>query len=285
MRSAIIIIAALILAVVGAQACLFIVDEREQVVVTRLGDPRRTIQTPGLYFKVPFIEQIHTFDDRLLYSDADPGQVFTQDNKILVLDNFVRWRITNPLVFLQTMTSVRRAQSRLDDIVYSSLREEMGKRTLSDMVSGQRGEIMTSVTADARDAASEYGLQIVDVRIKRADLPPENEAFVYDRMKAERTRQAKEYRAEGEEIALTIRAETDLEVRRIKAEAYQQAQQLRGEGDAEALRIYADAFERDPAFFAFQRSLEAYEKTINEGTVLVLPVDSQFFKYIGRSSP
>lgn len=263
----------------------FIVDEREQVVVTRLGDPRRTIQSPGIYFKVPFIEEVHAFDDRLLYSDAQPGQVFTQDNKILMLDNFARWRITDPLVFLQSMASVRNAQSRLDDIIYSALREEMGKRTLSEMVSGKRGEIMDMVTVAARESASRYGISVLDVRIKRADLPPQNETFVYDRMKAERTRQAKQYRAEGEEVALTIRAETDLEVRRIKAEAYQEAQQVRGEGDAEALRVYADAFEQAPEFYAFQRTLEAYEKTLIEGTVVVLPLETQFFKYLGRSTP
>jgi membrane protease subunit HflC len=250
-----------------------------------LGEPRRTIRSPGLYFKVPFIEQVHRFDDRLLYSDADPGQVFTQDNKILMLDNFARWRITDPLKFLQSMNSVRRAQSRLDDIIYSRLREEMGKMTLSEMVSGKRGEIMTTVTAGVRQDAIIYGIEILDVRIKRVDLPPENEAFVYDRMKAERTRQAKEYRAEGEEAALTIRAETDLEVRRIKAGAYLTSQNIRGEGDAEALRIYADAFEQDPKFYSFTRTLEAYEKTLMKETVVVLPVDSQFFKYLGRSTP
>lgn len=281
MRSAIALIVILILLVIVASAACFVVDEREQVVVTRLGEPRRTIKSPGLYLKVPFVERVHVFDDRLIYSDADPGQVFTRDNKILVLDYFSRWRIVDPLRFLQSVQNTFRAQSRLDDIIYSALREEMGKRTLSQMVSGERGEIMEIVTRESKASSEGLGIEILDVRIKRADLPPENERFVYDRMRAERTRQAKEYRSQGDEVALTIRAETDLEVTRIKSEAFRKAQDTRGEGDAEALRIYADAFQQDPGFYEFQRTLEAYEKTLDEGTVIVLPPTTEFFKYLG----
>lgn len=281
MRSTIILLVALVLLGVVAEAVFFVVDEREQVVVTRLGEPRRTVQTPGLKLKVPFIEQLHVFDDRLLFSDADPAPIYTLDKKNLIVDNFARWRIVDPLKFLKSVQTVRGAQSRLDDVIYAAVREELGRRALSEIMSGNRDEIMRKVTERSRKDAESMGVEIVDVRIKRADLPEENKKNVFDRMRAERARQAKEYRAEGEEAALKIRAETDLEVTRIKSEAFQKAQRIRGEGDAEALRIYADAFQKDPGFYEFQRTLEAYEKTLGEGTVLVLPLNTEFFRYLG----
>ena len=281
MKTVITLIAALVLCVIVAELTFFIVDEREMVVVTRLGEPRRTIQNPGLYVKVPFIEQVHVFDDRLIYSDADPAPIYTQDKKNLIVDNFARWRIVEPLMFLQSVQNIHRAQSRLDDIIYSALREELGKRTLSEVVSKMRAEIMLEVTNRSRETAKSLGIEILDVRLKRADLPDENKKFVFDRMRAERARQAKEYRAEGEEMALKIRAQTDLDVTRLTSGAFQKAQLIRGEGDAEALRIYADAFQQDPKFYEFQRTLEAYEKTLGKGTVLVLPLTTEFFKYLG----
>ena len=281
MKTVITLIAALVLCVIVVELTFFIVDEREMVVVTRLGEPKRTIQNPGLYVKVPFIEQVHVFDDRLIYSDADPAPIYTQDKKNLIVDNFARWRIVDPLMFLQSVQNIYRAQSRLDDIIYSALREDLGKRTLSEVVSKMRAEIMLKVTNRSRETAKSLGIEILDVRLKRADLPDENKKFVFDRMRAERARQAKEYRAEGEEMALKIRAQTDLDVTRLTSGAFQKAQLIRGEGDAEALRIYADAFQQDPKFYEFQRTLEAYEKTLGKGTVLVLPLTTEFFKYLG----
>ncbi len=282
MKTIVILLASLVLLGIVSEAIFFVVDEREQVVVTRLGEPRRTIQTPGLNMKIPFVEQVHVFDDRLLYSDADEAPIYTMDKKNLIVDNFARWRIVDPLKFLKSVQSISRAQSRLDDIIYAAVREELGRRTLSDIVSGERGEIMAQVTNRSRDDAAQLGIQILDVRMKRADLPEENKKNVFDRMRAERARQAKEYRAEGEEMALKIRAETDLEVTRITSGAFRKAQALRGGGDAEALRIYADAFERDPKFYEFQRTLEAYEKTLGgENTVVVMPLSTEFFKYLG----
>lgn len=280
MKSAIILIAGLVLLVIVSNAVFFIVDEREQVVVTQLGEPKRTLKSPGLYMKIPFIQQLHVFEDRLLSSDADPRPIYTQDKKNLTVDNYARWRIVDPLQFLKSVQSVYRAQSRLDDIIYAAVREELGRRTLSEIVSEDREEIMKRVTQRAREDASELGIEILDVRMKRADLPEENKKFVFDRMRAERTRQAKEYRAEGEEAALKIRAGTDLEVVRIKSEAFEKAQLTRGKGDAEALKIYADAFQRDPKFYEFQRTLEAYEKTLNQNTTVVLPMTTDFFKYM-----
>ena len=254
MRNLVTVVVVLIAAIILLQASCYIVDEREQVVVTEFGQPIRTVQTPGLNFKIPFIQQLHTFEDRLLYSDADPRQIYTQDKKNLIVDNFARWRIADPLKFLVSVQNVSYAQSRLDDIIFSAVREELGQRTLTEIVATSREEIMKRVTDLSRDAALALGIDIVDVRIKRADLPLENKANVFERMRAERTRQAKEYRAEGEEIATKIRAQTDLEVTTLTSEALQKSQLIRGEGDAEALRIYADAFEQDPRFFEFWRT-------------------------------
>ena len=267
---------------IAADSVFFIVDEREAVVVTRLGDPIRIIQTAGLQIRVPFIERVTRFDDRLLASDADPAPIYTLDKKNLIVDNFARWRIVDPLKFMRSVQTVFGAQSRLDDIIYASVREELGLHTLEDIVSGDRDAMMKSVTDKCRSDAGDLGIEVVDVRIKRADLPEENKKNVFDRMRAERARQSKEYRAQGEEAALKIRAETDLAVTRIESEATLQAQRLRGDGDAEALAIYASAFQKDPLFYEFKRTLEAYEKTLGEGTTLVLPLDTEFFKYLGK---
>ena len=283
MKPVITAIVPFILIGIAADALLFIVDEREQVVVTRVGEPRRTIQEPGLYWKVPFVEQVHSFDNRLLLSDADPAPIYTQDKKNLIVDNFARWKVVDPLKFMRSVQTIFGAQSRLDDIIYAAVREELGKRDLEEIVSGDRNEIMSAVTERSKLDAADLGIEVIDVRIKRADLPEENKKNVFDRMRAERARQAKEYRAEGEEAALKIKAETDLDVTRIKSDAFLKAQQIRGEGDAEALRIYADAFQRDPKFYEFQRTLEAYEKTLGEETTIVLPLDTDFFKYLGKS--
>lgn len=282
MRGVITLVVLLVAMAVLADSAMFIVDEREQVVVTQLGEPVDTIREPGLNYKIPFIQQLHIFDDRLLYSDAEPAQIYTQDKKNLIVDNYARWRIVDPLQFLVSVQSVAQAQSRLDDIIYSAIREELGQRSLVEIVSTHRQAIMDTVTSRSRASAVSLGIEIIDVRIKRADLPRENKANVFDRMKAERSRQAKEYRAEGEEAATKIRAETDLSVTRLTSDAFQKAQLIRGEGDAEALRIYAEAFQQDPKFYEFVRTLEAYEKTLNTGTTVVLPPTSDFFKYLGK---
>lgn len=283
MKPIITVLIALVIVGVIADTVLFIVDEREQVVVTRVGEPRRTIREPGLYWKVPFVEQLHVFDNRLQFSDADPAPIYTQDKKNLIVDNFARWKIVDPLKFMRSVQTIFGAQSRLDDIIYAAVREELGKRELEEIVSGDRNEIMSAVTRRSALDAADLGIEVIDVRIKRADLPEENKKNVFDRMRAERARQAKEYRAEGEEAALIIKAETDLDVTRIKSDAFLKAQQIRGLGDAEALRIYADAYQQDPKFYEFQRTLEAYEKTLGTKTTIVLPLDTDFFKYLGKS--
>jgi membrane protease subunit HflC len=260
---------------------VFTVNEVQQVVVTQFGEPIRVIKDPGLYFKMPDpIQRITVFDDRLLDYDANPEDIYTKDKKILVLDNYARWRIVDPLLFLQTLRTTAEGLARLDDIIYSEMRKELGQHELTEVIATNREELMQLVTQRSDEAAQVYGIKVLDVRIKRADLPPENEAAVFNRMRAERDREAKGYRAEGQEEALKIRAETDLVATRINAEAYEKSQGIRGQGDAEALRIYAAAYKDAARFFKLVRTLEAYEKSLDDKTVLVLPADSEFLKYL-----
>ncbi len=265
----------------GLNLVAFTIGEWEQGVVTQFGEPVRVVREPGLYFKLPNpVQKVTFFDKWLLGYDANPEEIYTKDKKILILDNYARWRIVDPLLFMQTLRTTEEGQSRLDDIIYSELRKELGQHDLTEVVSINREELMQLVAQRANEAARVYGIEVLDVRIKRADLPPENEAAVFDRMRAERDREAKGYRSEGEEAALKIRAITDLDAARISAEAYEKAQGVRGEGDAEALRIYAAAYTSAERFYQFTRTLEAYEKSLDDNTVLVLPAESEFFKYL-----
>ena len=281
MRPAVTLLVSLIVVFFCARLVLFTVTEIEQAVVTQFGEPITVIVEPGLNWKLPDpIQKVTFFDKRLLDYDANPDQVYTKDKKILLLDNYARWRIINPLTFMRSLRTVDQALRRLDDIVFSELRKELGQHELSEVVATNRREIMRQVTERSDAVARAYGIEVLDVRVKRADLPPENEAAVFDRMRAERAREAKAYRSEGDEQALTIRAETDLEATTISAGAYEVAERTRGEGDAEALRIYAQAYQGAADFFQFTRTLEAYEKSLNEKTVLVQPLDTDFFKYL-----
>ncbi|MED5416713.1 MAG: protease modulator HflC [Candidatus Latescibacterota bacterium] len=281
MRFAVGLVVVLIAAMFGANLVLFTVTEIEQVVVTQFGQPKRVITEPGLYFKLPDpFQRTTSFDKRLLEYDSNPDPIFTQDKKILLLDNYARWRIVDALVFMQALRTVDEALARIDDIVFSELRKELGQHELHEVVSTNREPIMQLVTKRANDAAKLYGLEIIDVRVKRADLPPENENAVYERMRAERDREAKGYRSEGEEQALKIRAETDLQASTIQAEAYERAQGIRGEGDAAALATYAEAYQKAANFYEFTRTLEAYETALKTETVLVQPADTDFFRYL-----
>ena len=258
---------------------VFIVDEREQVVILQLGKPVRTITEPGLYFKLPIpFQNAVTFDDRLLEYDVAPEEVLSKDKKTLIVDNYVRWRISDPLLFLQTVQAIPNAVTRLDDIVYSELRQELGKHNMSEIIFETREEIMEIVTKASDKSTDQYGIKVVDVRIKRVDLPRENEESIYARMDAERKRQANKFRSEGEEEAQKIRALTEKDKTIILATAYKESQEIRGEGEAKALEIYAKAFNKDPDFYEFTRTLEAYKKIIDEKTTLILPADSKLFK-------
>jgi membrane protease subunit HflC len=262
-----------------ANTVFFTVNEWEQVVVTEFGQPQRVIKDPGLHFKSP-LEKTRVFEDWLLDYDSTPEPIYTKDKKILVLDNYARWRIADPLLFLQALRTEGEGLSRLDDIIFSEMRKELGQHSLSEIVSENRESLMSLVTERSDEAARSYGIEVVDVRIKRADLPPENEAAVFDRMRAERNREAMQYRSEGEEQALTIRAETDLEAAQIMAEAEEQAQRIRGGGDAEALAIYAEAYTEGRKFYEFTRTLEAYETALDGKTKVILPADGDFFKLL-----
>ena len=253
------IVILIIIAVVVITRPWYILDETEQAVILQLGKPVATIKESGLHLKLPYpLQVVYKFDKRLLEYDSPPEEVITEDKKTLVIDHYVRWRIVDPLLFLQTVVSEARAMVRIDDIAYSELRTEIGKVELIDVVSKDRGQIMGKVTAKTNLKAQDFGVEVVDVRIKRADLPPQNEEAVFQRMQTEREQQARQYRSEGEEEATKIQAAADREKALILAEARREAQIIRGEGEAEALKIYAEAYNQDPEFFAFLRTMEVY---------------------------
>jgi len=265
-----------------ANLSLFIVDETKQAIVLQFGKPIRTISEPGLNMKLPFIQNVVFFEDRLLVYDAAPTEIITKDKKTLIVDNYARWKIIDPLKFLQTVRDLNGAQARLDDIVYSELRVDLGLFNMSEIVSEIRESIMGRVTKISNEKANTYGIEIVDVRIKRIDLPPENEKYIFDRMKAERERIAKQYRAEGQEESAKIIAETEREKTVILAEAYKTAQTLKGEGEAESVKIYAESFNQDPEFYKFYRTLESYRLTFIDKTTVLLSTDSEFLKYLTK---
>jgi membrane protease subunit HflC len=268
-----VIIIILVIAAVLAGS-LFTVDETEQAIVTQLGRFVREVKQPGLHFKIPLIQTVHWFEARVLEYDAASKTIITGDKKHLDIDNYARWKIIDPLKFYKTARNESEAQSLLDDIVFSELREEVARHELTEIVSENRKVIMNKVAEQCEQKAREYGIQVIDVRIKRADLPEEVTHSVYARMKAERERIAKKYRSEGEEKALEIKADADKKQTILLADAYEQAEKLKG------IKIYAEAFEQDPEFYSFIRTLEVYENSLGKDTTAVLPSDSEFFRYL-----
>ena len=268
-----------LLAALFAFSTIIIVDETEQIVILQFGKPVRTITAAGLNWKLPApFQTSNSFEKRLLEYDVPPEEILSKDKKSLNIDNYVRWRIIDPLLFLQTVKAVPTAKTRLDDIVYSELRQELGTHDMVEIITENRELIMDKVTVASNEETSKYGIEVIDVRIRRVDLPRENEASIYARMEAERKRQANKFRSEGEEEAQKIRAATDRDKTIILADAYKKAQQIRGDGEAEALDIYALSFSKSPDFYEFLRTLETYEKVIDKKTTLVLPGDSKLFK-------
>ena len=269
-----------VLALVGFSS-IFIVDETEQVVILQLGKPVKTVTNPGINFKLPFpLQEKITFDDRLLEYDSPPEEILSKDKKSLIVDNYVRWKIVDPLQFLKTVQAVPTAKSRMDDIVYSELRRELGTHDMVEIITENREQIMDIVTRQSNSATLAYGISVVDVRIRRVDLPAENEESIYARMEAERKRQANKFRSEGEEEAQKIRAATDRDKTIILADAYKEAEKIRGEGDAKAVQVYAKSYSADPKFYEFVRTLDAYKKVVDDKTTLVLPSDSKLFKLL-----
>lgn len=278
----------------------FVVDQTEQALVLEIGKPVRVESEPGLNFKIPFIQNVEYFDKRLLDFDAEPKAVTAADQKRLQVDAFVRYRIVDPLLFKQTVATEAGMRSRLNTILESTLKQVIGRVPLADLVSEQRAATMDKirdlVNAQASGAKLDekgelvrgdngFGIEVVDVRIMRADLPQENSESIYQRMKTEREREAKEFRARGAEDAQKIRSMADKERTIILAEARKKAEIIRGEGEGEATKIFAESFGKDEEFFAFYRSLQAYKKTINpEDTTMVISPDGEFLKYMDKGA-
>jgi len=278
-------LAVLIIAVilVTINLSVYTISMVEQAVITQLGKPVRNVDEPGLHFKIPFIQKITKFPKQLLDYDSAPTEILTKDKKNLLIDNYAKWSILDSLKLLQTVRDTNGAQSRLDDIIYSELRVELGRHNLIDIVSTTRDEIMKLVTKRTNEKAKEYGISVLDVRIKRADMPQEIANSIYNRMRTERERIAKEYRAQGKEEAQKIRAKTDKEKIVLLAEAYKKEQGIRGEGDAESIKIYAKSLEKDPEFYSFIRSMEAYKVLFKEKSTIILPPDTEFFRFLKES--
>ena len=273
----------LILIAATAYFSIFIVKEINQAIVLQFGDPKRILMKPGLNFKVPFIQNVVFLDKRILNLDAPPAEVIASDQKRLIVDAFARFKIIDPLKFYISVGNERVARSRLSTIINSRIRSVLGTQRLQTLLSEERTKQMSLIQDGVNNEAAKFGIEIVDVRIKRADLPPANSDAIYRRMQTEREREAKEFRAKGAEMAITITSTADKEVTVILADAEKQSQILKGEGDGQRNKIFANAFGQDPEFFAFYRAMQAYETALIGGeTSLILSPDSEFFKFFGN---
>ena len=271
----------IILSIIIAGQALFVVDETETAIVTRFGDPiRPSITSPGLYAKTPFIDTVTKFDKRNTLFDAAPDSLLTSDKKRLIIDAYAIGKIVDPLQFFKTVKTPRGAVTAATGIIASDLRSEIANDLQIDVIKSNRQKIMEAVTIASAEKIIDFGIQISDIRVKRADFPDETLNAIYDRMRAERARKANEERAEGEQRSLEIRAEVDKQATVIESEAIKKSNQIMGEGDAEAIKIYADALEQDPEFFDFTKSLEVYTKILKDNSTIILSLDSDLFKYM-----
>jgi membrane protease subunit HflC len=272
----------LVILSVVASSSLFIVEQTQQAIVLFFGKPQKTIQDPGLYFKIPFGEEVVYYDKRVLDLDPPKERMILADQKRLDVDSYARYRIIDPLLFYQTTRRVSEVPGKLSPIINSSLRRVLGNETLLEILSGKRATIMVDIQKAVNDAVMRFGMEIVEVRVRRADYPDETRSNIENRMKSEREREAKEFRARGFEMAEGIRADAGKQKIVILAEAQKKAETLRGEGDGLAIKIYADAFGQDPEFFAFYRSMQAYKKSMDsQDTTMVLSPNSDFFRFFG----
>jgi membrane protease subunit HflC len=268
------------LAAIAVYASAFIVHQNEQALVLRFGEPKRVVNTPGLNWKVPLVDSVEIYDKRILDLDSQPQEVTASDQKRLVVDSFARYRIVDPLKFYQTLRYEEGVRSRLGPIIDSAMRRVLGGATFQDVVRDKREYLMNRIAEQVNREGNDFGLEVVDVRIKRADLPEQNSKSVFDRMRAERQREAAEFRAQGTAEANRIKATADREATVIRAEATRKGEQTRGAGDAERNKIYAEAYTKDQEFFEFYRSMQAYEHGLkSEDTRLLISPDSDFFKY------
>ena len=274
-------IAVLFAALMAVYSSAFTVDQTQQALVLQLGEPKRTIQEPGLAFKIPFIQDVTYYEKRVLsLIPQEAEEVILADQKRLKVDAFARYQISDPLLFYQTVRNEIGARGRLEAIIDSSVRRALGRETLASILTGQRNDITRSIGEEVNESVSSLGIQIIDVRLRRADYPEATSQNIFNRMKSEREREAKEFRATGEEEAQKIRSAAEKTRTVIISEAQRVAQETRGAGDSNAIRIYAESFGKDPEFFSFYRSMEAYQKSLGKtGTSMVLSPDSEFFRY------
>jgi len=272
-----------VIAVVLFQS-LFIVQEINQAIVLQFGDPKKIISKAGLNFKLPFVQNVVFLDKRILNLDNAPQEVIASDQKRLIIDAITRFQITDPLKFYISVGNERVARSRLSTIINSRIRGVLGTQELATLLSTDRTKQMAIIQRDVNKEAKSFGIKIIDVRIKRADLPPANSDAIYKRMQTEREREAKEFRAEGAEIAQKIRSTADKDVTVLLANANKKSEIMKGEGDGQRNKIFANAFGKDPQFFAFYRAMQAYETALIGGeTSMVLSPDSEFFKFFGKA--
>ena len=284
MRGIKFIVPAILLIGVVVFQSLFIVQEISQAIVLQFGDPKKIVTKAGLNFKLPFIQNVVYLDKRILNLDNDPEEVIAADQKRLIVDAFARFKIVDPLKFYISVGNERVARSRLSTIINSRIRGVLGTQELATLLSTDRARQMQIIQSQVNEEAKNFGINIVDVRIKRADLPPANSEAIYKRMQTEREREAKEFRAQGAEIAAKITSTADKEVTVILATANKQSEIMKGEGDGARNRIFANAFGRDPEFFGFYRAMQSYEKALIGGdTSLILSPDSDFFKFFGKA--
>lgn len=300
MKKIILLVVVIIILLTLSQG-FFVVNEGEQAIVTRFGKPVGTTRYAGLNFRIPFIEDVHYFEQRILKWDGDPNEITTKEKKFIWVDATARWRISDPLKFMKTVATETGAHSRLDDIVDSVVRDAVSGNYLVDLVRGaeykagadetpindsnrkSREEILADILAKARVSTPDYGIDLIDVQIKRLNYIEKVQERVYERMTSERNKVAAEYRSEGEGTKAEILGKMEKELRRIRSEAYRTSIEIKGDADAKAARIYAEAFNKDPEFYSFFRSLESIEKSVGENSKLVLSADSEFYQYLINS--
>ena len=272
----------LLLALFGVSQSIFIVPEHQQTMVMQFGEPVGLYTEPGLKFKVPMIQQVMAFEKRALDVDTVPEEVILADRKRIVVDTFARYRITDMLAFYKSLQTTDQANSRISNIINSTMRSTLGTTTMTDILSDKRGALMHNIRSQVNASVDRLGVEIVDVRIGRADLPGETSQAIFARMRTEREREAAEFRGLGQEIAQEVRSKADRERTVILADAEREAQIMRGQGDEQAIKIYADAFKRDPEFYSFYRTMEAYRASLgNEETTLILKPEGDFFRFFG----
>ncbi len=278
-----VIIIFLFLLFLTAYGSMFVVHQVQQVLVLQFGDPKRIIKEPGLKFKLPLIQNTVDYDKRVLDYDLPVEEIIASDQKRLVVDPFARYKILDPLKFYQTVRNENGIRNRLNSIIIAALRRVVGGVELSSLLTDKRQSIMSDIRNEVNREAQRFGIEVIDVRIRRADLPEANSLAIYDRMKSEREKEAREYRAQGQEASKRIRSIADRDKTVILANASKKGQILKGEGDSQSIKIYANAFKKDPEFFMFYRSMQAYKESLSdESTTMVLSPNSDFFKYFNN---